>query len=130
MASTLTTLLYHIVFSTKNREPIITAPIRADLYKYIGGIVRGEGGKLLEIGGVQDHIHLVVRFKSDPSVATMVKIVKSKSSAWLNAKPRRPGHLNGNAVMRHLRSASRTRKSASLRAKPGTATSSAENFSG
>jgi putative transposase len=93
MASTLTNLLYHIVFSTKNREPIITAPIRADLYKHIGGIVRGEGGKLLEIGGVQDHIHLVVRFKSDPSVATMAKIIKSKSSAWLNANPRRPGRF-------------------------------------
>lgn len=41
MSSTHTNLLYHIVFSTKDREPVITAPIRANLYKYIGGIVRG-----------------------------------------------------------------------------------------
>ena len=47
MASTLTDLLYHIVFSTKNREPIITARIRENLYKYIGGIIRAEGEKLL-----------------------------------------------------------------------------------
>jgi putative transposase len=59
MASTLTNLLYHIVFSTKNREPIITAPIRPNLYKYMGGIIRSEGGTLLEIGGIADHVHLV-----------------------------------------------------------------------
>jgi len=80
VASTLTNLLYHLVFSTKHREPIITAPIRADLYAYIGGIVRGEGGVLLEIGGMPDHVHLVTRFKSEPSVATMLKKIKSKSS--------------------------------------------------
>ena len=65
MSSTLTNLLYHIVFSTKNREPIVTKPIRAELYKYIGGIIRGEGGTLLEIGGMPDHVHLVVRFKAE-----------------------------------------------------------------
>jgi len=93
MASTLTNLLYHIVVSTKNREPIITAPIRENLYRYIGGIIRGEGGVLLEIGGMPDHVHLVVRFKSEPSVATMIKIIKSKSSKWLNEQPKRPGRF-------------------------------------
>ena len=93
MASTLTNLLYHVVFTTKNREPIITAPIRENLYKYIGGIVRGEGGILLEIGGTADHVHLVTRFKSEPSIATMIKIIKSKSSKWLNEQPKRPGRF-------------------------------------
>jgi REP element-mobilizing transposase RayT len=86
-------LLYHIVFSTKNREPIITKPIRAELYKYMGGIIRGEGGTLLQIGGMPDHVHLVVRFKAEPSVATMVKIIKSKSSKWLNEQPKHPGRF-------------------------------------
>ncbi len=93
MASTLNNLLYHIVFSTKNREPVITAPIRKDLYAYMGGIIRAEGGTLLEIGGIADHVHLVVRFKSDPSVATMVRTIKSKSSKWLNMQPKRPGRF-------------------------------------
>jgi putative transposase len=93
MASTLTNLLYHIVFSTKHRHPIITKAIRDDLYAYIGGIVRGEGGVLLEIGGMPDHVHLVVRFRSEPSVATMLKKIKSKSSQWLNARPKRPGRF-------------------------------------
>jgi REP element-mobilizing transposase RayT len=93
MSSTLTNLLYHIVFSTKNREPIITKPIRTEFFKYIGGIIRGEGGVLLEIGGMPDHVHLVVRFKAEPSVATMVKVIKSKSSKWLNEQPKRPGRF-------------------------------------
>jgi REP element-mobilizing transposase RayT len=93
MASTLTNLLYHIVFSTKHRHPIITKAIRDDLYAYIGGIVRGEGGVLLEIGGMPDHVHLVVRFRAEPSVATMLRKIKSKSSQWLNAKPNRPGRF-------------------------------------
>ena len=75
------------------REPVITAPVRTDLYQYIGGIVRGEGGKPLEIGGIADHVHLVIRLKSVHSVATMVKIIKSKSSKWLNAQPKRPGRF-------------------------------------
>jgi REP element-mobilizing transposase RayT len=93
MASTLTNLLFHVVFSTKHREPLITSPIRNDLRKYMGGIVRGEGGKALEIGGVADHVHLVIRLKAIQSVATMVKIIKSKSSKWLNSQPKRPGRF-------------------------------------
>jgi REP element-mobilizing transposase RayT len=93
MASTLTNLLYHIVFSTKSREPVITATIRANLHKYIGGIIRGEEGILLEIGGMPDHIHFVIRLKSIHSVATMVKTIKSKSSKWLNVQPKRPGRF-------------------------------------
>jgi REP element-mobilizing transposase RayT len=93
MAGTFTNLLYHVVFSTKHREPLITSPIRRDLYAYMGGIVRGEGGSLLEIGGMPDHVHLVVRFRAEPSVATMVKTVKAKSSGWLNQHPKRPGRF-------------------------------------
>jgi putative transposase len=84
MASTLTNLLYHIVFSTKHRQPLILPDFRDDLYKYMGGINRSEKGVLLEIGGMPDHVHLVTRFRSDPSVAHMVKVFKAKSSKWVN----------------------------------------------
>src|SRR5256885_12796540 len=59
----------------------------------MGGITRGEGETLLKIGETADHVHLVTRFKSEPSVATMVKIIKSKSSKWLNEQPKRPGRF-------------------------------------
>jgi putative transposase len=89
MADTFTNLLYHLVFSTKDRRPLITDDFRERLYEYIGGITRSEGGCLLEIGGVPDHVHILARFKSDLSVAEMVKRIKAKSSKWLNEQPGR-----------------------------------------
>ena len=53
MASTFTNLLYHLVFSTKDRAPRIVEPVRDRLYEYIGGILRGEGGSLLAAGGMR-----------------------------------------------------------------------------
>ena len=57
---------------------------RDELQKYIAGIIRSEGGVLLNIGGMPDHVHLIVRLKPDRSVAEMVRLVKSNSSRWLN----------------------------------------------
>ncbi len=59
MAGTYTNLLYRLVFSTKERIPLITKELQPDLYAYLGGIVRGEGGVLLEVGGISDHVHLL-----------------------------------------------------------------------
>jgi REP element-mobilizing transposase RayT len=84
MASTFTNLLYHIVFSTKDRVPSIHESLRERLYEYMGGILRGEGGVLLEIGGIPDHVHLLVKLKSDMPVAEIVRLSKSNSSKWLN----------------------------------------------
>jgi putative transposase len=84
MASTFTNLLFHVVFSTKDRLPIIHEALRERLYEYIGGIVRGERGTLLEIGGIPDHVHLLVKLKSDMSIAEMVRLIKSNSSKWVN----------------------------------------------
>ncbi len=84
MAHTYANLLYHIVFSTRQRIPLIGDDLREPLYDYIGGIVRQNGGALLEIGGVPDHVHLLLRLKTDPSVATVVQRIKGKSSKWVN----------------------------------------------
>jgi len=86
MATTFANLLYHIVFSTKDRRPSITAGIQENLYEYMGGILRGEGGILLEIGGVSDHVHLLVKLKTDISVSETLKKIKGKSSKWLNER--------------------------------------------
>jgi putative transposase len=86
MASTFTNLLYHIVFSTKCRKPMISPTLQGDLYKYLGGIIRGEGGTLLEVGGVNDHVHLLAKFKADLSVAAMLRVIKANSSKWVNER--------------------------------------------
>jgi REP element-mobilizing transposase RayT len=71
MADTFTNLLIHFVFSTKHRVPFLQEPLRERTYEYIGGIVREEGGILLEIGGMPDHVHILARIRADRSVADM-----------------------------------------------------------
>lgn len=90
MASTFTNLLYHIVFSTKQRKPLISVELRPELYKYISGIIRAEGGKLLEIGGVSDHVHIVTKLKATHAIAHVVQLIKANSSKWINERPDRP----------------------------------------
>ncbi len=90
MGSTLTNLLYHVVFSTKSREPIIIPEIRDDLHRYMGGILKREGGVLLEIGGMSDHIHMAIKLRPVHSLSDIMKKVKGNSSKWLNEQNRLP----------------------------------------
>ena len=87
MAKTFTKLVYHIVFSTKERAPLITDEIRDRLYEYLGGVIRGEKGSLLEIGGVEDHVHILARFGAAIAVSDMIQRSKGSSSHWLNQQP-------------------------------------------
>lgn len=101
MAGTYTNLLYHLVFSTKNRLPLITRNLQQDLYSYIGGIIRGEGGTLLEIGGMREHVHLLTKFKPTKPVSGMLNRIKAKASKWVNEeklKTRKFGWQDGYAA--------------------------------
>ena len=84
MPGTYSRVLLHVVFSTKRRAPLIASEVRERLYPFIGGVVRDEGGALYAIGGVADHIHLLVRWKTDGSIADLMRHVKSRSSKWLH----------------------------------------------
>jgi REP element-mobilizing transposase RayT len=86
MPASHTNLLYHIVFSTKERRPLITPALQAELYPYIGGIVRSERGILLDVGGMPDHVHLVARLRADVALADLVRLVKANSSKWANER--------------------------------------------
>jgi REP element-mobilizing transposase RayT len=86
MGSTLSNLVYHVIFSTKDREPIILREIRDELYLYMGGIVKGEGGVLLQIGGMSNHIHMVIKLKPVHALSEIMKNVKGRSSKWINEK--------------------------------------------
>lgn len=77
MPSTYSNLLYHIVFSTKDRAPLIAGELQEELYRYLAGIVRNEGGILLEIGGIEDHVHLLAKFKPVLSVSDMLRLIKT-----------------------------------------------------
>jgi putative transposase len=97
MASTLTNLLYHIVFSTKERVPLIHNGLQESLYEYIGGILRAKQGILLEIGGMPDHVHLLVKLKADLAVAAAVRLVKANSSGWINENRKLQGRFEWQA---------------------------------
>jgi len=84
MPGTYSQLLLHIVFSTKGRAPWITADVAERLYPYIGGIVRAEKGVLQTIGGVEDHVHLYLRWRPDGSVSDLMRTVKARSSKWVH----------------------------------------------
>ncbi|MGQ0637135.1 MAG: IS200/IS605 family transposase [Planctomycetaceae bacterium] len=79
-------LLYHVVFSTKERRPLITGRFRIELYRYITGIVSGQRGDLLELGGIADHLHLLMRLPTDLSIADCVRLIKANSSKWANER--------------------------------------------
>jgi len=64
----LPTILYHVVFSTKDQAPLITAEIEGLLYSYLDGLVRSHDGLIIESGGMPDHIHLLANFSPEKSL--------------------------------------------------------------
>jgi REP element-mobilizing transposase RayT len=83
MPSTYTSLHYHLVFSTKNREPLIDASWRARLHEYLGGMVRNMEGVSLGVGGVADHVHLLVGLKATHCLADFMRDLKKESTRWV-----------------------------------------------
>jgi len=86
MASTLTRLLIHITFSTKNRIALIPEAIEPDLYAYIGGICRRMESPLLAMGGVADHVHMLVSLGKTVALSDLMLNVKRDSSKWIKEK--------------------------------------------
>jgi REP element-mobilizing transposase RayT len=84
MPQTYTCLHYHIVFSTKNREPVITPDLRPRLWDYLGGTVRGLGGISILVGGTGDHVHMLATLRQVPALADFMRDLKSASSGWVH----------------------------------------------
>jgi putative transposase len=84
MAGTFSQILLHVIFSTKQRKPWIAPAIAKRLYPFMGGIVRKEKGVLYDIGGVEDHVHMYLRWRPDASVSDLMRVVKATSSKWMH----------------------------------------------
>ncbi len=84
MPATFSKILLHLIFSTHNRVLAIKPDLRDRLYAFIGGIVRDERGTLLCAGGTPDHVHLLVRWRTDAPIADLLRNVKSRSSKWMH----------------------------------------------
>ena len=79
-----TNCLMHCVFSTKKREPFLTADIRSRLWPYLGGIARENRMKALAVGGVADHVHILLGLSATMPVAKAMQLLKANSSKWLH----------------------------------------------
>ena len=74
----------HIVFSTKDRFPLIHGELEPRLYEYMGGIVRGQKAKLIEMNGTADHVHLLIRTSKSVADQDFMGQLKGDSSRWVN----------------------------------------------
>lgn len=84
MPRSYTNLIYHIIFSTKDRRPLIAPDKEERLHEYIGGIIRGLSGILLIINGVEDHVHILTKLRPDRSVSDVLRDLKSNASGWMH----------------------------------------------
>jgi REP element-mobilizing transposase RayT len=86
VAHTSGNVVVHLIFSTKGRKPLITSELRADLFAYLGGIVREIHDTALIINGTSDHVHMLVRVRPAQSAAEVARVVKTNSSRWAREK--------------------------------------------
>ena len=86
MGSTHSNLLFHLIFRTRKSSALIDPTIQKVLYPYIDGIVKGEKADLLAIGGIEDHIHLLIRLRPTHHIPDIVRRIKGNSSKWINEK--------------------------------------------
>jgi putative transposase len=84
MPDSYTNLLYHVVFSTKDRRPLITPEYETQLYDYIGGIVRNVGGISLALNGTENHIHLLTKLRPDRALSDVLRDLKANATGWMH----------------------------------------------
>jgi len=91
MSRTFTNLLTHVVFSTKDRQPLIAPDLKSELYAYLGGLASELKGKAYGINGTRDHVHMLIGLPPAVSISEALRFIKSNSSGWVHEKwPRKP----------------------------------------
>ena len=86
MPQSLSRILIHLVFSTKNRERILTPAIQTELHPYLAGTLDNIECPSLQVGGVEDHVHLFFGLSRTRTIADVVETVKTSSSKWIKTK--------------------------------------------
>jgi len=81
--STYTQILYHVVFATKERRPVLGDTCRDDLYRYMGGVIKNNRSKPVWTNGVKDHVHILLNLHPTVALAELLKDVKVASSIWI-----------------------------------------------
>jgi REP-associated tyrosine transposase len=89
MSQSFTNLLYHLIFSTKDRRPLIKLDYQPRLYDYIGGVIRSTGGISPGVNGMEDHVHVLAKLRPDRALADVLRELKANATGWMhNVFPR------------------------------------------
>ena len=91
MANTYSQINIHAVFSVQGRENILHKEIRANIFEYISGVIKGLGSFPLAVNGYSDHIHIFFEMPPSISLAKTLQEIKSSSSKWINEQHLFPG---------------------------------------
>ncbi|MDG0994205.1 MAG: IS200/IS605 family transposase [Akkermansiaceae bacterium] len=83
MPSTHTALHYHLVFTTKDREPWFSAEFLPKLHTYLGGTIKGLNANTHAVGGISDHVHLLIGLKPTHTLSDVMRELKACSSKWI-----------------------------------------------
>lgn len=87
MSQSLSAVYLHVVFSTKDRRPLLKEPeVRLHTHDYLGGIARDLECPPIQLGGVEDHVHLLCRMGRQATQAELIKELKRASSIWIKSK--------------------------------------------
>src|SRR5258705_7644789 len=84
MANTFSQIYIQTVFAVSNRQSLIKPAFKEDLYKYIAGIVKGQGQKLITINGMPDHVHILIGLRPSIALADLVREIKADSTNFIN----------------------------------------------
>jgi len=88
MPQSLSQLYVHLAFSTKHREPMLLAPLRAQLHPYLAAVLTNSGSPAIRVGGTSDHVHALFRLSKNRSLAETVEDIKTSSSKWIKTQGR------------------------------------------
>lgn len=86
MPQSLSNVLIHIVFSTKNRAPFIQPPIENELHRYLAATLRTLESPALSINGATDHVHILCALSRRIAIADLIELLKKPSSKWMKTK--------------------------------------------
>ncbi len=86
MPQSLSLVIIHLIFSTKDRRPFFNADMQASAHAYLATVARNMGCECYRVGGTEDHVHLAIRLPRTVTIADLVEHLKSASSKWAKAK--------------------------------------------
>jgi REP element-mobilizing transposase RayT len=86
MPQSLSKLYVHLAFNTKHREPLLLAPLRAQVHAYLATVLKNHDSPAMEVGGTSDHVHALFRLSKNRSLAEIVEEIKTSSSKWVKTQ--------------------------------------------